>query len=80
MSHYYDEDPSVISNEQRIQYQLKHHKIDLITYLDQVDAFLKKFEQEHLNHNLLYLSKTLRYQLLNQFYDALIDIVLFKLF
>lgn len=31
MSHYYDEDPSVISNEQRIQYQLKHHKIDLIT-------------------------------------------------
>ena len=30
MSHYYDEDPSVISNEQRIQYQLKHHKIDLI--------------------------------------------------
>ncbi|WP_315911282.1 class I SAM-dependent methyltransferase [Staphylococcus aureus] len=31
MSHYYDEDPSVISNEQRIQYQLNHHKIDLIT-------------------------------------------------
>ncbi len=30
MSHYYDEDPSVISNEQRIQYQLNHHKIDLI--------------------------------------------------
>ncbi len=26
-----DEDPSVISNEQRIQYQLNHHKIDLIT-------------------------------------------------
>ncbi|MBE5661987.1 class I SAM-dependent methyltransferase [Staphylococcus sp. SS21] len=31
MSHYYDEDPSVSSNEQRIQYQVNQHLIHLIT-------------------------------------------------
>lgn len=31
MSHYYDEDPSVSSNEQQIQYQVNHHLIYLIT-------------------------------------------------
>ncbi|HDY9559536.1 TPA: class I SAM-dependent methyltransferase [Staphylococcus argenteus] len=31
MSHYYDEDPSVSSNEQQIQYQVNHHLIHLIT-------------------------------------------------
>ncbi|MCS5350004.1 class I SAM-dependent methyltransferase [Staphylococcus aureus] len=31
MSHYYDEDPSVSSNEQQIQYQVNQHLIHLIT-------------------------------------------------
>lgn len=31
MSHYYDEDPSVSSNERRIQYQVNQHLIHLIT-------------------------------------------------
>ena len=52
MSHYYDEDPSVISNEQRIQYQLNHHKIDLITdngvfSKDKVQMFLFKLLKAH---------------------------------